>query len=303
LLLYALTFVQPRRVVVSYLLGGLPPALALMAYNSAAFQHPLHFSYFYEANTWAQIHQQGFLGLGLPRLSTLATVLAGSRGLLTLSPVLILVFYGLWVMMRNDRWRAEGMLFLTSFSIYLLMTSGYKVPPTDIWVPGPRFLVPVLPFLAAPLAFSLPRLRWLFAPLAMVSVAIMFLVTASNPQVPPEISNPLFEWWLPGLLNRSQIVHSLPELRFGISRGLSLLLLAGEVGLAALSAVLACLLASKPHAQSAVLSTLAVLMLLAYLVIGFPIDLLRPFDVPASLLEPTAALPAGPAAPLPGVQT
>ena len=47
-----------------YVLGGVPPALSCCSYNSAAFGSPLHFSYFYETNTWAQVHQQGFLGLG-----------------------------------------------------------------------------------------------------------------------------------------------------------------------------------------------------------------------------------------------
>jgi hypothetical protein len=294
LFFYALACVKNKRQVLFYILGGLPLAILLLAYNNAAFGHPLHFSYFYEVNTWAQVHQQGVLGLGLPRLDVLVTILAGARGLFTLSPVLVLAIFGLWRMLRTREWRTEAVLFATSFAVYLVMTSGYKVPPTDIWVPGPRFLIPVLPFLAAPLAFSLRRLRWLFIALAAVSVTIMFLVTAANPQVPPEVTNPLFQYWLPGFLDRSQLVNTLPALRFGISRGLSLLLLAGFLGLTGLFTLGAWLARHNPRRQSSILAAFAVVMLLAYLVLAFPIDLRQPFDVPPSLRGPTARATTGP---------
>ncbi len=291
LLVYALTCVDDKKTALAYIAGGIPPALLLMAYNYAAFEHPLRFSYFYEANTWAQVHQQGFLGLGLPQPGTLLTVLAGARGLFTLSPVLLLALYGLWAMIRDKQWRAEGLLFATSFAIYLMMTSGYKVPPTDIWTPGPRFLVPVLPMLAAPLAFAVRRWRWLFAGLAALSVGIMFLATAANPQVPPEVANPLFQYWLPGFLDRSQLVNTLPSLRFGISKGLSMLMLAGAVGVAAVGVVCTWLARRNQRAETIVLNAFAVTMLVIYLLLACPINVLRPFDVPSSLKGKSGAVP------------
>jgi hypothetical protein len=302
LFVYALTSIKSKRQIALFVLGGLPLALVLMAYNYAAFGHPLHFSYFYEANTWAQVHQQGFLGLGLPRLATLITVLVGPRGLFTLSPVLILALYGLWQMARGRQWRAEGIVCAVSFATYVLMTSGYKVPPTDIWTPGPRFLVPMLPFLAAPLALGLKRFRWLFVLLAAASVTIMFVVTAANPQVPPEVANPLFHYWLPGFLDRSQLVNTLPSLRFGVSRGLSLLLLAAVIAIAAAFTLGAQLARGRQRLHPVILNAFVVFMALAYLALAFPIDLRRPFDVPRSLigtsgqsaqLDTATAQPAG----------
>ena len=290
LLVYALSFMRDRRRVIFYVLGGLPPALLLMLYNYLAFEHPLRFSYFFEANTWAQVHKQGVLGLGVPQWDTFLTVTLGPRGLFTLSPILLLAVYGLALMARERQRRAEGLLSLAAFGVYLVMISGYMVPPTDIWAPGPRFLVPVLPFLAAPLAHSLPRLRWLFVPLAAISIAIMFLATSANPQVPPEVTNPLFEHWLPGFLNRSHLVHSVAELRFGISRGLGMVLLAAVLSLAALAVLLAWLLRHRPRTQSAALGVFVIIILIGYLVVAFPIDLRRPFDVPARLVGPTAQL-------------
>lgn len=286
LLIYAWTSVAgDKRDVAFYVLGGIPLALALLAYNTAAFDHPLHFSYFYQQNTWAEIHKTGILGLGLPQISTFLTVVLGPRGLFTLSPVLILTIYGFYVWLAQPQWRAEGALALAGFTIYLLMTSGYRVPPTDIWVPGPRFLVPVLPFLAAPLAMGQQRWPRLFVVLAAASVAVMFIVTAANPQIPPDVANPLFQHWLPGFFDRSQLVHTLPGLRYGVSRGFGLLLLASVIVVAGL----ACLAAWRWRArQSQILGLLAVFVAVAYLAIAFPIDLRNPFDVPASLRGPQA---------------
>lgn len=283
LLLYAGRREGQRGQALYYVLGGIGPALLLMAYNTAAFDHPLHFSYFYEANSWAQVHQTGFLGLGMPTIATFLDVILGARGLFTLSPVLLIAMAGFWPMFRERTQRAEAALFLAAFAIYLLMTSGYKVPPTDIWTPGPRFLVPVLPFLAAPLAFGLKRAWPLFVPLALASVAIMFIITAANPQVPPEIANPLPDYWLPAFLGREQLVHTLPELRFGISKGFSLLFLAGAWATAAGGALVLWLLRSRPRLQSAAYGLVAAAMLAAYLVTAFPVDLRRPLDVPLSL--------------------
>jgi 4-amino-4-deoxy-L-arabinose transferase-like glycosyltransferase len=291
LLFYAVTCVSDKKTASAYIAGGVLPALLLMAYNYAAFGSPLRFSYFYEANTWAQVHQTGFLGLGMPQLDTFVTVLVGARGLFTLSPVLLLAVYGLWMMIRSREWRAEGVLFAVSFAIYLMMTSGYKVPPTDIWTPGPRFLVPVLPLLAAPLAFAARRWRWLFAALAALSVAIMFLLTAANPQVPPEVANPLLHYWLPGFLDRSQLVNTLPALRFGISKGLSVLMLGGAVGVAGLGVLCTWLARRNQRRQSLVLAAFAVVMVVIYLTLAFPINVLDPFDVPASLTGKSGAAP------------
>jgi len=293
LLGYALATQRDRRLAAAYIAGGVPLALALSAYNTAAFGHPLHFSYFYTVNTWASVHAQGFLGLGLPRLSTLLTVLVGARGLFTLSPLLVLAVGGLWLMVRERSWRAEGVLFAVAFAVYLLMTAGYKVPPTDVWTPGPRFLVPVLPLLAAPLAFAARRVRPLFVVLACVSIGVMFVVTAANPQVPPEVRNPLLDYWLPGLLDRSQLVNTLPALRYGVSRGFSLLLLALVMAAAAALALGAYATRGKARLHGVALNAFVIFLLAAYLALAFPIDLRRPFEVPRSLQGPSAmAIPA-----------
>jgi hypothetical protein len=63
---------------------------------------------------------------------------------------------------------------------YLVYNSGYY-QPFGGFVPGPRFLVPLLPFLGIPLALSFLRLPLTTVALALVSIALMAAVTATGP--------------------------------------------------------------------------------------------------------------------------
>jgi hypothetical protein len=290
LAVYALV-ISGRRGFALYMAGGLPAAVALMLYNTTTFGHPLALSYLYETNLWAQIHQQGVLGIGLPQWSTFLEVILGPRGLFTLSPVLLLSLYGLGAAIRDRGTRREGILAMILVGAYILITAGYRVPPTSVWVPGPRFLIPVLPFLALPLWYALRRWPALYLLTMAVSIALMLTVTAANPQVPPEVANPLLETWLPGLLDRSSLVRTLPSLRYGISRRLSLalLLLFMALGVATWGVTWLASHQRRPVWQRISLA-LTVIMMLLWLLVAFPIDIWAPTRLPRTLDAPVAQL-------------
>ncbi|MCX8038314.1 MAG: PA14 domain-containing protein, partial [Candidatus Sumerlaeia bacterium] len=68
------------------------------------------------------------------------------------------------------------------------------------WSVGPRHLVPMIPFLALPLAVAARRLWYGFAPLLLLSIFYMLLATAVEPRVPYEYHNPARDLFLPNYL-------------------------------------------------------------------------------------------------------
>jgi hypothetical protein len=154
-----------------FLLGALPPAVALGAYNWAAFGSPFHLSYRYVANPFAERQHHGFFGIGVPTFHGLREVLAGNRGLLVFSPVLLAAAVGLWLLWRRGE-RAEALLAGVVSVLFVLLSAGYFLPYGG-GSPGPRFFGPALPFLALGLPCALARFRWPTVALGLVSAALM----------------------------------------------------------------------------------------------------------------------------------
>jgi hypothetical protein len=153
-----------------YVLGVLPPALALGAYNWAAFDSPFHLSYRYVANAYTEQQHHGLFGIGVPTLHGLREALVGNRGLLVFSPVVLAAAVGLWLMWRRGH-RAEALLAGTVSVLFVLLDAGYFLPYGG-GTPGPRFLAPALPFLALGLPFAVERFRLPTLVLALASAAL-----------------------------------------------------------------------------------------------------------------------------------
>ena len=154
-----------------FLLGAVPPALALGAYDWAAFGSPFHLSYRYVANPFAERQHHGFFGIGVPTVHGLREVLAGNRGLLVFSPVLVAAAVGIWLLWRRGE-RAEAAVAGAVSALFVLLAAGYFLPYGG-GSPGPRFAGPALPFLALGLPLAVARFAWPTLALAFASAALM----------------------------------------------------------------------------------------------------------------------------------
>jgi len=132
---------------------------------------------------------QGVLGVAAPTWTGLREILVGPRGLLRLSLWFAAAPLGLWAV-RRPGFRREIALCSVIVVGYVVANSGYYLPLGGA-TPGPRFLLPALPF-AAILAALAPRpVRPLIAVWMVVSIAIMTAATATMPNVLEGIRDPL----------------------------------------------------------------------------------------------------------------
>jgi hypothetical protein len=160
----------------AYVTGGLVGIVPLLLYNHYAFGSWTHLAY---SNIPRQ--KQGFFGIDLPSLKVLATLLLDSRGLLTISPVLIMGALGTVLLYRRGK-RAEALTITGVCVCYLGYNSGYYLPFGGGFM-GPRFLITTLPFLAFPIALALERWPGPTVALAGVSIATTVIATVTHPLV------------------------------------------------------------------------------------------------------------------------
>jgi hypothetical protein len=172
---------RPRRAALygAGLLAGLAP---LVAYNAWAFGSPLRNGY---SNAVAELgetghdvigaNDQGFFGLTHPRAGVLVDLLFSERGLFVLMPVTLVAVGGLVLLARRGR-RREA-LFIGGLAAAILLYNASYYLPFGGGSPGPRFLVPLLPFLALPLAAALRS--WPLVTLAAAAVSAFWMISAT----------------------------------------------------------------------------------------------------------------------------
>ena len=185
-----------RGAAARFVAGGLPLAAVLLAYNWLTFGSPFSIGYQYSP-TFAAQNQQGLISIVWPQLDTTWELLFSPRGLIRLAPWFALAPLGLVALRRRDV-RFEIVLAAVICVAFLTYNSG-ALNPFGGWTPGPRYLLPALPFAAVLVAFVPSQLRLFTAALAAAAAALMFVATITMPNAPEHFTNPLIELWLPRL--------------------------------------------------------------------------------------------------------
>jgi hypothetical protein len=194
--------------------GGLPLAIALGAYHTAAFGRP--FALPYDFVLQEHRRQGWFMGIGAPDARVLWAILFGSyRGLFYSAPWLIAGVPGMALLFRRG-FRAEALAAATIVLSYVLLNAGL-VDWHGGWAMGPRYLIPAIPFLAvgamglvqACRARSRGRraLAWVGGAAAIVSAALMLMGTAVRPDVPLTIARPFGQFLIPSFV-RGRVARS-----------------------------------------------------------------------------------------------
>jgi hypothetical protein len=177
--LYALRHPRVRlRRALAYGLGLVAGAAPLFAFNLWAFGSALHFPY----EGWHEPGAEplsGVFGISAPSVHDVLTLLFVPAGLAALAPAIVGA-----VLLYRRGWRAETLVVAAVVSLYVLYNAGF----VDLFggaSPGPRYLIPVLPFLAVPLA-----LAFRCAPAVTIGIA----VGAAVVQAVYTVTTPLAAW-------------------------------------------------------------------------------------------------------------
>ena len=203
LFFYALARRVELRRAAGYAAGAFAGALPTLAFNLWAFGNPLELAYGSAvANPGLSGHDvlglnsTGFFGITAPRFDSAVDLLLAGRGLLVLTPVVVMAVAGV-LMMRKRGHRAESNVILAVVAVYFIYNSGYWLPFGG-GTPGPRFLIPALPFVALGLATAYRRLPALTLGLAIPSAMFMLIGSLTYPLIGRQGTGTWADWLVEG---------------------------------------------------------------------------------------------------------
>ncbi len=172
----------------SYAAGVVIGALPLLAYNQWAFGSPTTMSYKnavdiqgFTGHATLGLNSGGFFGIGVPDLQAAAELLLAPRGIITITPVVLAGLYGVWLMHRGGR-RAEARVIVAIVALFFLYNTGYWLPFGG-GTPGPRFLIPILPFIALGFAEAWRRIPATTLVLSSCGFVVMTAALITYPMV------------------------------------------------------------------------------------------------------------------------
>lgn len=192
MVLVVATLVRHRQRGLAVVAGGIPVLILLVLYNLRLFGSPFVFTYQWSAFSGAREQANELVDVFAgPSLERFFHVLVSPRGLLIATPVIAACLLGLVLIWRKG-WRFDAAVAASGFLAMLAVQGSWS--NSYAGGAGPRYVVPALPFLVAPLAVAWRRWRIATPVLAAVSVVTMLAATVTEPQLASQFEAGLRYW-------------------------------------------------------------------------------------------------------------
>jgi len=213
---YAVLMGPRLRRAALYGAGLVVGILPLAAYNWWAFGSPFENGYSHAVKELGRsghavigANASGFFGVTHPRLDTLREILVSERGFFAITPITVIALAGLVPLARRG-YRPEAVLVGGTTLAMFVFNASYYLPMGGA-APGPRFLTPLLPLLALPLAAALRAWPLITIAGAAVSAFWMIVATVGEPILDPAKAPTA---WVAHVVHGTDLAQSI----FGVGR-------------------------------------------------------------------------------------
>lgn len=183
LILLSLLFWRHRSRWLTFCAGGIPAAIGLAGYNHWAFGAWYRLSYQVSAFSGVRSQPRDVLDhFSPPSLDKVVALLFHGRGLLIAAPLVLVAVVAAMSQARKESSSPDAIVAVAMFLAFAALPIFWGNP----WggdSPGPRYMTPMLPFLAVPLAWSWRKWRLLTTAAVIVSVVTMGAATLTNPLI------------------------------------------------------------------------------------------------------------------------
>lgn len=154
ILIWAFIKMPTRWQLYRVILAGIPLGIIFMAFNYLTFETIMPVGYNYSIN-WQEEHQTGFLSLTMPNLARFYGLsFSPIRGIFVLSPFLLLFFPGAYAMWKQRRDQQDVLIVCVLMVIGFFFYNGSSIMWWGGFTVGPRYLIPMLPFMVLPISFA-----------------------------------------------------------------------------------------------------------------------------------------------------
>lgn len=195
-LLLLVDLAMRRRLAASLWLsaGTVVATVPLLIYNWVVFDNPFEVSYQGHLPNFQGSGAFGVFNLTAPEPGEVWRALLGGRGLFVLTPIAVFAAVGCVRALRaGGELRRDGWLAATAFAGFILISTGIDGLGGDS--PGPRYLIPIFPLLAVPLAEAWRRFPLPCGVAAGIGGLTMWAATVTDPAIRSRSANAVSVWF------------------------------------------------------------------------------------------------------------